>query len=74
MARVLHLLKGEEASLAVAAMEAQLAAGDSVAVALLHGVAAPKLPASVGVLRVPQDAPYERLLELIFASDHVITW
>jgi hypothetical protein len=74
MAMVLHLLKGGETSLALATIEAQLAAGDKVAVALLHDVAAPQLPASVGVLRVPQDASWERLLEMIFASDHVITW
>ena len=74
MARVLHLLKGEEASLALAAMEAQLAAGDSVAVALLYGAPIPKLPTSVRVLRIPQEASYARLLEMIFESDQVVTW
>jgi len=41
---------------------------------LLGGAAAPALPAGVRVQRVPEDASYERLLELIFAADHVVTW
>ena len=74
MGAVFHLLKGGEPSLALAAIEQQLAAGDSVSVALLHGAATPKLPEQVRVLRVPQDASYEKLLELIFESDQVVTW
>jgi len=47
---------------------------DELAVALLHGAPLPKLPAGVRALRVPQDASYERLLEMIFESDQVVTW
>ena len=42
--------------------------------ALLGGATAPALPAGVTVQRVPEDASYERLLELIFAADHVVSW
>ena len=34
----------------------------------------PPLPGGVEVHRVPEDASYERLLELIFAADSVVTW
>ena len=74
MAGLLHLLKGDHAAEAVAVIAAQIAAGDQVTVALLAGAAAPPLPASVEVHRVPEDASYERLLELIFAADSVVTW
>jgi hypothetical protein len=75
MATVLHLLKGEDASgLALATIEGQRAAGDTVTVALLHHAPAPKLPDGVRVHRVPADLTYEGLLELVFAADHVITW
>lgn len=74
MAAVLHLLKGSDADLALATLAGQLAAGDRVAVALLHGAPRPKLPEAVQVVRVPEDTSYEKLLELIFESDHVTTW
>ena len=74
MSRVLHLFKGTHAGEALAVIAPQAAAGDEVTVALLGGAAAPALPAGVSVQRVPEDASYERLLELIFAADHVVTW
>jgi hypothetical protein len=74
MPRVLHLFKGAHTREAVAVITPQAAAGDEVTVALLGGAVAPPLPAGVRVQRVPEDAPYERLLELIFAADHVVTW
>jgi hypothetical protein len=71
---VLHLLTREDAGLAVAAIEAQVAAGDRVRVALLHGGPVPKLPPAVEVERVPDPLPYPGLLERIFEADQVITW
>ena len=73
MARVLHLMKGEHTTEALAVIAAQVAAGDQVTVALLEA-AAPPLPASVTIQRVPAELPYDRLVELVFASDHVVTW
>ena len=74
MARVLHLLKGDHAEEAVAVIELQMIAGDQVVVALLGGVAPPALPAGVEIHRVPENTSYERLLELVFAADNVVTW
>ncbi|MGH7275531.1 MAG: hypothetical protein ACREIY_00735 [Candidatus Rokuibacteriota bacterium] len=74
MAAVLHLIKGADATLARAVIEQSLAAGDRVTVALLPGAAAPDLPPGVSVHRVPADLSYADLLELIFDSNHVITW
>ena len=74
MARVLHLFKGDHTTEAVSVITPQLAAGDHVTVAILGGVAPSSLPPGVEIHRVPEEASYERLLELIFASDNVITW
>jgi hypothetical protein len=74
MAVVLHLIKTADPALALATIERQAAAGDRVTIALLHGAPAPGVPEGVGVQRVPDDLPYERLLEQIFAADQVITW
>ena len=74
MATVLHLYKGGDAELALAAIERARAAGDQVRVALLHGAALSMLPAGVRVQRVPEDLTWEALLEQIFASDQVVTW
>ena len=74
MARVLHLLKGADASLALAVIAQQRAAGDDVALALLPGASAPPLPAGVALHRVPGDLTWEALLERIFEADQVITW
>jgi len=74
MAGMLHMFKGDHAAEAVAVIAAQVAAGDRVAVALLAGAVVPRLPTGVEVHRVPEDASYERLLELIFAADSVVTW
>jgi hypothetical protein len=71
--RVLHLFKGDHAAEAVAVIRLQTA-GDQVDVALLAGAQAPALPKGVTVHRVPEDASYDRLLELIFTADHVVTW
>jgi hypothetical protein len=74
MPRVLHLLKGDDAALALAVVEQQRAAGDDVTVALLPGTAAPPLPAGVALLRVPDELSWEALLERLFGADQVITW
>ena len=75
MASALHLLKGAAgAELASAVIARQLAAGDRVIVALLEGAERPGLPAGVTIHRVPEELSYPRLLELVFASDHVVTW
>jgi len=74
MAAVLHLLKASDASLARAAIAQSLGAGDRVTVVLLPGAARPELPVGAAVHRVPDELAWERLLELIFESDHVVTW
>ena len=74
MARVLHLLKGDDPSLALAVIAQEQAAGDDIAVALLPGAPAPPLPSGVRVHRVPDELSWETLLERIFEADQVITW
>ncbi len=74
MPRILHLLKGDDASLALAVIAQQQAAGDDVTVALLPGASAPPLPAGVALQRVPEELSWEALLERIFEADQVITW
>ncbi|MGH7313076.1 MAG: hypothetical protein ACREJV_07890 [Candidatus Rokuibacteriota bacterium] len=74
MAAALHLVKSAHAELVLTTVGQQLAGRDAVTVALLHGAPAPAVPAGVRVLRVPDDLSYDGLLELIFASDHVLTW
>ena len=74
MARVLHLLKGVHLTLARAAIERALAAGDEVTVALLPGAPDVTLPDQVQARRVPEELSYAALLELVFAADHVLPW
>lgn len=76
MPKVLHLLKGDSAALAVPVIEtSQRVPGTAVTVVLLHGVPAPALPPGVEVRKLSEgDLDYASLLELIFESDHVITW
>ncbi len=74
MGTVLHLYKGGDPRLVLAAIERALAAGDHVGVALLHGATLSMLPGGVKAQRVPDELPWEALLEQIFASDQVITW
>jgi hypothetical protein len=74
MAVVLHLLKSADATLPREVIEQQQGAGDRVTVAVLPGAGAAALPPGVTVRRVSSDLSYEELLELIFASDQVITW
>jgi hypothetical protein len=75
MARVLHLLKGEDPSLALTVITQQVAAGDDVAVALLPGASpAQALPTGVELQRVPDQLGWDALLERIFEADQVISW
>ena len=74
MARVLHVFKGDHAREAEAAIARALAAGDAVEVALVGGAPAPAIPVGVPVHRVPEPVPYDRLVELIFTADTVVTW
>ena len=76
MARFLHLLKVDSGALAAPVIERnRLEPGARVTVVLLDGAAAPALPAGVTVRRLaPGDLDYSALLDLIFESDHVITW
>jgi hypothetical protein len=76
MASHLHLLTVEASPLAVAAIAS--AAGQpeaSVTVVLLDGVPEPPLPAGARVLRLGAGGlDHGALVELIFSSDHVISW
>jgi hypothetical protein len=74
MARILHLLKGADATLARTVIEQHIGAGDRVTVALLPGASAPALPSGVTIRRVSRDLSYSALLDLIFEADHVLTW
>jgi len=74
MARYLHLVKGDAAPLAGPVIAATLAEpGAEVTVVLLDGSAAPT-PAGAAVRRLGADLDYDQLLDLIFASDHVVAW
>jgi hypothetical protein len=74
MARVLHLLKGDDAALALVVIAQQQAAGDDISVVLLPGALASALPAGVPLSRIPDQLSWEALLERIFEADQVITW
>ena len=73
MPRVLHLLKAPS-EIALEAIGAAVAGGDTVTVALLPGAAAVALPAGVTVRRVPDDASWEELFDLIFEAESVVAW
>jgi hypothetical protein len=73
MPRVLHLLR-DPSDIALAAIGAGVAGGDTVTVALLPGAAAAVLPAGVTVRRVPDEASWEQLFDLIFDAESVIAW
>jgi hypothetical protein len=73
MASVLHLLGHNAPAPALAIIADQIAAGDTVTLAVV-GAVAPVLPPGVTVGRVPADLSWEQLLDLIFAADHVLSW
>ena len=73
MARILHLLKGDD-PFALAVITQQQAAGDDVTVALLPGTPVPALPAGVRSYDVPDGLAWPELLERIFEADQVVAW
>jgi len=76
MPAFLHVLKGDSAPLAAPVIEANAREpGAKVTVVLLDDATPPSLPSSVTVRRLaPADLDYSALLDLIFQSDHVISW
>jgi len=74
MARVLHLWKGGDLTLAQTVIAQQVASGDEVTVGVLADPAPGPLPAGVTVRQFGDDPDYGALLDLLFAADHVITW
>ena len=74
MPTVLHLVDGDLTALAADTMRRQLAAGDRLTVVRLEGAPTPAVPDGVTLHRVPDDLTYPQLLDLVFASDQVISW
>ena len=76
MVRFLHILKGNPASLAEPVIaEHCRQSGADVTVVLLEDAPLPALPPSARVRRLAEgDLDYASLLDLIFESDHVVTW
>jgi hypothetical protein len=74
MPSFLHLVKSDSAPLASAVIEQNVRQpGAVVTVVLLDGAAA-SLPVGATVKRLGPDLDYSALLDLIFESDHVVTW
>jgi len=74
MASFLHLVKPDSPPLARTVIEQQIRQpGARVTVVLLDGAAA-FLPVGAEVKRLGPGFDYNALLDLIFASDHVVTW
>ncbi|MDP2702240.1 MAG: hypothetical protein Q8P98_09250 [Candidatus Rokubacteria bacterium] len=74
MASFLHLVKADSPPLANAVIERNLREPDArVTVVLLDGARAP-VSAGAAVKRLGPDLDYNALLDLIFESDHVVTW
>ncbi len=74
MPSFLHLLKNDSPPLAATVIEQNLRhPGARVTVVLLDGAAA-SLPAGAEVKRLGPELDYNALLDLIFESDHVVTW
>ncbi len=73
MARYLHLVRSD-----VGALAAPVIAGAEpdaqITVVLLDGGTAPPVPTGARVLRLGEGLDYAGLLDLVFASDHVIAW
>ena len=76
MATFLHLVKHDSAASAAAVIEANTREPHAaVTVVLLDPAAAVTLPPAVRVRRLaPDDLDHSKLLDLIFASDHVVAW
>jgi hypothetical protein len=73
MARFLHLMKRDSPPMAAAVIERNSREpGADVTVVLLDGTL--PAPAGVTVKKLGSDLDYGQLLDLIFESDHVVTW
>jgi hypothetical protein len=74
MASFLHLVKADSPPLARAVIEDNVRQpGAQVTVVLLDGAAADP-PLGAAIKRLGRDLDYNALLDLIFESDHVVTW
>ena len=74
MASFLHLVKADSPPLARSVIEHNLRQpGARVTVVLLDG-ADVSLPPGAAIKRLGPDLDYNTLLDLIFESDHVVTW
>jgi hypothetical protein len=73
MARYLHLLKADTPALAPAVIR-QAAPDAILTVVMLDGSAPPSLPPGARLLRLGEGLDHAGLLDLIFESDHVISW
>ena len=76
MSRFLHILKGDSTTLAIPVIaENCRQPGADVTVVLLEGAPWPALPPGARVRQLAEgDLDYASLLDLIFESDHVVTW
>ena len=76
MPRHLHLLRSDSTGFAGAAIEADAARpATEVTVVLLDDAPPPPLPAAARVLTLGAGGlDYAALLDLIFESDHVVSW
>ena len=72
----LHILRGDSPTLAVPVIaENCRQPGANVTVVLLGGAPPPTLPPAARVRRFAEgDLDYGSLLDLIFETDHVVTW
>jgi hypothetical protein len=74
MASYLHLVKADSPALAGTVIERNLReTGARVTIVLLDGARVP-VSAGAAVRRLGADLDYDALLDLIFESDHVVTW
>ena len=74
MPSFLHLVKADSPPLARAVIEENARQpGARVTVVLLNG-AQVSLPPGAAIKRLGPDLDYNALLDLIFESDHVVTW
>jgi hypothetical protein len=76
MSRFLHILKSDSAALATPVIaENCRQPGADVTVVLLEGAPPTALPPAARIRRFAAgDLDYASLLDLIFESDHVVTW
>ena len=75
MPTVLHLVKRDSPPVATAVIEAGRREPDARVIVVALDGGTPDLPAGIEVRRLAaDDLDYGALLDLIFASDRVVTW